>query len=128
MNTEDFIPAKRGNLVVIEDVTAIYYQNGGTEFNRRVEIGRIVSVTREGDVKRAEIPEWGNGNGRTWRADRDRKTSTRLYLVPPDKFDADATLRAYAARRYPGNPHSDMVQPCESLDEMRSLLVRRQST
>jgi hypothetical protein len=111
-------PAKRGDLVAIVRTERITYVDRPSETHERVELARVTSVTREGIVKRAEIPAWSDGHVSTYVSTRD--TSARVLVV--GGVDVDGVLAAYASRRYVGAPHSTMVPPLDSLDDARALL------
>ena len=82
---DDFTPAKRGDLILIEVAHSVTYAPGsgkGTERWTTYHLAMVTSVTREGVMKAAERPAVAPHPLRFGEA-------TRSWVVPADKVGGD---------------------------------------
>jgi hypothetical protein len=112
--------AKRGDLAAIVSTSRTYVIGEASTERTQVTLGIVSSITREGLIK-AVRPVWsGEGPSETSTPLRPHETA---LAIPADGIDVEAAIQAYAARRYETAPHSTMVPPASSVEEMRALLA-----
>lgn len=112
--------ARRGDLCAVVTTSRDYVIGQTSTERTSVVLAVVAGVSREGVVKFVR-PIW-NGTGPTEARNPVRTPMERTYVIASGTIDTDAAIAAYAARRYPTAPHSDMVPPLDSLDALRELL------
>lgn len=107
MSTVQGTKARRGQLFVFETMHSAAYLKGGRQESLCYHIGKSISVSREGEIKRYVMDDAGRPN--TGRP-------ARLWLIPPDQVDAEALWQAWLARPFP--------RDFPSLDEARAFALQ----
>lgn len=112
------VKARRGDIVAVVTTSHTYEIGKPRTETERVELARVVSVTRDGVVKRAACLD-----SETSTAYRTGTLGARVLVLPADELDMSTMVRDYCARRYPSAPHSAMVPQFSSLDECRRFVA-----
>lgn len=117
MSGAAFVPAKRGDLVVVSETAADYVNGVGRTERTTARVGVVTSITREGLVKAALLVG----------SDTPTVLATRHRTVVCSKNRIDVGAALEVARRHTW-PQHDSPMPYSSIDEIREaldVLVRR---
>lgn len=111
----DFTPAKRGWFAVTERTVRGYSLHTGTRVTRRITVGRVISVARDGTVKRVApcSDSTCDLTPREWDA---------LFLIDPAKLSDPDGFAAECAERQSTEPSK--WRPWEDINDVRQTARR----
>ncbi len=106
----EFSPAKRGDFVVTVKTSRAYAIHAGIRHVTRITVGEVVSVTREGKIKR--VKPFSDGCDLTPRDWDSAMTIARGKIKQPAAF-----IAACAARQ---SLDADKYNPWQDLNDVRA--------
>jgi hypothetical protein len=111
-------PARRGDLVVVEETTVTHMIGARSAATTRYTVAVVTSVTRDGAVKSLREDHRAAGTGAV-REVRRMGPRVRLLTFPKDQIDVAAAQQAARDHTWPGGQPS---RPFDTLDEVRDAL------
>lgn len=111
-------PARRGDLVVVEETTVTSFIGARSVATSRYTVAVVTSVTRDGAVKAFRVDRYQTENGETRQVAR-LAAGTRLLTFPKEKINVAAAQQTAREHTWPGGQSS---MPYNTLDEVREAL------
>jgi hypothetical protein len=109
------LPARRGDIAVIESTRHDYVQGKGSTVRYDVEITLVTSVTKTGFVKEVR-DAWGS-----LRKVTPNRLDTLVRVLPASQVDPGDAMKVAKDHHWPGHP--DQPRPFGSLEEVRQALT-----
>lgn len=107
---------KRGDLVILSTVSRTVFVGAESVTEWRHSLGRITSVSRDGEIRACEQPFFTGGDLAVVNVTR---TAGEAHHAPAARYDVAAILEAHSRHTYDG---SHMVKPYSDASEVRALV------